>query len=98
MREAQEIKRLGFTQSPRPPVLSRKPAKLDQARLVRVPLQRELREPLAKLSQEPPRILLILKPHDEVVRETHDDHITVCMTTSPPVGPQVEDIVQIDVR
>ena len=47
--------------------------------------------------KEPLRILLILKLHDEVVGETHDDHIPVRVTTSPPLGPQVEDIVQVHI-
>ena len=42
----------------------------------------------------PPRA----ETHDEVVRETHDDHITVRVVTPPPVGPQVEHVMQVHVR
>jgi hypothetical protein len=68
VREAKEIERLGLTQPPRPPTRGREATELDQARLVRVQLQGELREPLTKLGEEPLRILLILETDDEVVR------------------------------
>jgi hypothetical protein len=44
------------------------PTELDQARLVGMQLQAEFREPLAKIVEEPLRILLILEPHDEESR------------------------------
>src|ERR1019366_2596366 len=53
------------------------PPELDQPRLARVQFQTELREPAAQLVQEPFRVFLILEPGDEVVREPHDDHVTV---------------------
>ena len=73
MREAKEIERLGFTQTPCPPTLGGVPAELDQARLLRVQFQRELRESLAEFMKEPLRIVLILKTHDEESRpgESH---------------------------
>ncbi len=37
-------------------------------------------------------------PNHEVVGEAHDDHVTVRVLPSPLLGPQVEHIVQIDVR
>jgi hypothetical protein len=60
-------------------------------------LQTKLREPLAKISEEPFRVSQMLEPGDEVVRETHDDHIPVRAATPPPLGPEVEDVVEIDV-
>jgi hypothetical protein len=93
-----KIERLGLTQPPRPPTRGREATELDQARLVRVQLQGELREPLTKLGEEPLRILLILETDDEVVREPHDDHITARTAASPPVDPQIEDVVEVDVR
>src|SRR6267378_8177451 len=59
--------------------------------------QPKLREPLTKLHQEPLRVLLILEPDDEVVRPAHDDHISTRVPTPPPLGPQVEDVVQVNV-
>ncbi len=97
MREAKEIKRLGSTQTSRPSTRGRIAAELDQACLVRVQLQRKPRKPLTKFSQEPLRIIFLLEPDNEVVGEPHDDHITARVPAPPPVGPQVEDIVQVDV-
>src|SRR6266571_7315540 len=75
VREAEEVERLGLAQAPRPPPPGGEPPELDQARLARMQIQPELREPLAKVVQEPARILVVLKAHDKVVRETHDDHV-----------------------
>ena len=61
-------------------------------------LQPETREPLVKVAQEPPRIVLVLEADDEVVREPHDDHVTVRPRVPPPVGPQVEDVMEVHVR
>ena len=73
------------------------PPELDQPGLVRVQLQPELREPLAKIGQEPLGVLPMLEPDDEVVREPHDDHVTAREPAPPPVGPQVEDVVEVHV-
>ena len=53
VREAQKVERLRLAQTPRCRSLGGAPPELDQPRLVRVQLQPELREPLAKLGQEP---------------------------------------------
>jgi hypothetical protein len=98
MRKAQEVERLRFTQTPLGPLPASVPAELDQPGLVRVQFQPELREPLAKLGQELPRILLLFEADDEIVRPPHDDHITVCVAVPPPVSPQVEDVMQVHVR
>jgi hypothetical protein len=44
------------------------PPELDQARLLAVQFQTELREPLTEICEEPLCVILILKAHDEVVR------------------------------
>ena len=98
MREAEEVERLRLAQTPLCSAPGSTPPKLDQPRLVRMQVQPEPRQPLTKLDQEPPRILFILEPDDEVVSEPHDDHITVRVPASPPVDPLVEDIVQVHVR
>ena len=98
MREAEEIERLRPAEATRLPVSGGEPSELDQTCLVGVQLQRELREPFAKVGLEPLRLLSMLKAHDEVVRETHDDHVPARVAASPLLGPQVEDVVQVDVR
>jgi hypothetical protein len=65
--EAQEIERLRLAQAPRRPVRGGEPPELDQPGLARVQFQAELRQARAKNSKEPPRILLVLEPDDEVV-------------------------------
>jgi hypothetical protein len=57
MRKPQEVERLRSTRTTRLPKPGSVPPELDQPRLVRVQLQPEPRQPLAKLVQEPPRIL-----------------------------------------
>jgi hypothetical protein len=70
---------------------------LDEARLVRVHLQHELRQPLTKVAEELLRISLMLEPVHEVIREAHDDHVTVCVLVSPLPDPPVEDVVEVDI-
>ena len=78
--------------------LGGEPPELDQARLLGVQLQAELREPVAKIRPEPLGVVPMLEPHHEVVSEPHDDHVTARVPPPPLVGPQVEDVVQVDVR
>jgi hypothetical protein len=68
VREAEELERLRFPGPPLLPVRGGEPPELDQPRLAGVQLQPELRKPLAKVMQEPARILVILETQDEVVR------------------------------
>src|SRR6266540_40508 len=97
MREAEKVERLRLAQTPTRPTIGREPAELDQSRLVRVQFQGELREPLAQVPEKPLGVLLMLEPDDEVVGEADDDHVTVRAPPPPPLGPQVEDVVQIHV-
>ena len=63
------------------------PPEFDQSRLVGRQFQAEPREPVAKLIEEPPRIVPMLEADDVVVGEAHDDHITARVPPAPPVGP-----------
>ena len=87
----------GLPVAPGCPVPGSMPPELDQPGLVRVQFQPELREPAAELFQEPLGVIFVLEPDDEVVREPHDDHVTVRVVFPPPVGPQVEDVMQVHV-
>jgi hypothetical protein len=93
VRETKKIERLGPTKPTRRPPSGSMPPEFDQPRLIRVQLQIELREPLPKVDKKPLRISLMLETHNEIITETHNDHITMRIPTSPPVSPQVEDIV-----
>ena len=97
MREAEKVECLrlplpGASAGSRP----RRP-ELDQPRLLGMQLQPKLREALAQLGQEPLGVRPVLKPHDEVVRIPHDDHVAVGLRLPPPLDPEVEHVVQVDV-
>ena len=98
MREPQERERLRFPLAPRRPVPGGTPPELDQPGLTGVQFQPEPGEPAAQLVPEPLGVVPVLEPDDEVVREPDDDHITMRVPLPPPVGPQVQDVVQVHVR
>nr|WP_051490249.1 hypothetical protein [Mycobacterium pseudokansasii] len=87
-----------LAQTPTPAIDDGTPPEFDQPRRLWMQPQPEPREPFALLAEESPRILLVLKPDDEVIGESDDDDISVCVVTSPIVGPQVEHVVQVHVR
>ena len=93
----QEGERLRLTQPPRPTTFGRIVSELDQPRLVRVKLQTELGEPVAKRGKEPVGVVTMVKPDGEIISETHDNDIAARLVASPPIDPQVEDVVQVHV-
>jgi len=36
----------------------------------------------------------MLKAHDEVIREAHDDYLAARVATPPLLDPQIEDVVE----
>ena len=46
---------------------------------------------------EPLGVRTMLKTGNNVVGETHDDHLTVSLPIPPVPGPQIKDVVQVDV-
>jgi len=69
--KAQKVERLQLPQTSRRPPLGRKAAELDQARLVRMQSQRELREPLAQVPHE---LLRVILSSSAVMRTPGDCH------------------------
>ena len=67
VREAQEVEGLRLADSPGLLVAGRVAPELDQPGLVGMQLQSELREPSAKVSQEPLGVTSMLEPDDEVI-------------------------------
>ncbi|CAA9891053.1 hypothetical protein METHB2_330006 [Candidatus Methylobacter favarea] len=61
------------------------------------PRQFELLYALLHLGEEPFGIGSMLEPDDGIIGVTNDNHVPVRLTASPPVRPEVEDGVQIDV-
>ena len=98
MREAQKPQRLRLAETPLLTLLGGEPPKPDQSRLLGVQLQAELREPVAKIRPEPLGVVPMLESHHEVVSKTRDDDVTARVPAPPLVSPQVEDVVQVDVR
>ena len=94
MREAQKVERVRLPEAPYRSSSGGVPAELDQPGLVGVQFQPELREPLTKIGQEPPRIVLILEAHDEESRrgESHppplaEPCVNLSVYTAPIVQP-----------
>ncbi len=98
VREAQEIERLRFRMTTLFSVRRREAAELDEAGLVRVQLQVELREPLAKIMEELLCVTEMLEPAHEVVGEARDDHVATGVPAPPLLDPAVEDVVEVHVR
>ena len=98
MREAEKLERLRLAEPTRLAIPGGVPSELDQPRFLGVQLQAELREPVAQISPEPLGVLPMLKPHHEVISETRDHDVAVRVPSPPLVSPEVEDVVQVDVR
>jgi hypothetical protein len=96
VREPKEIKRLRLPETTSRSAPGGMPPELDQPGLVRVQLQPKLRKPLTKVGQEPPRVLLVLETHREIISEPHDDHVAVREPLPPPLDPQIKDIGRVE--
>ena len=97
VREPQERERFRFPVAPGFSPRGGVPPEFDQPGFVRVQLQAELREPLAQRPLEPLSVVLVLEPCDKIISEPHDDHVTARVMLPPPLGPQVQDVVQVHV-
>ena len=54
--------------------------------------------PVDKRTSSSAGIVPVLEAHDVIVSETQDDHLAARPPTPPPIGPQVEHIVEVHVR
>src|SRR2546426_731468 len=97
MREAEKVEGLRLPVASPPSVVRREAAELDQARLVGMQRQPELREPLAQLGEELRGLLPMFESPDEVIRKAHDHHIAARLLLPPPLGPEIEYVVQVEV-
>jgi hypothetical protein len=98
VRESQEIERFGFPFSSLLPVLFGKSPELNPARFVWVQFQPELSQPFPKLFQEAICIGPRLEPENIIIRVPDDNDIASRALLAPGFHPQVEYIMQIDVR
>ena len=77
---------------------SGEPAELDEAGFVGVQLQGERGQPRLQVAQKPLCIPLVLESDHEIIGVTHDDGVTDRSGAPFLLEPQVEDVVQVDVR
>ena len=98
MRKAEEVERLRLPFSAALPVADRKRTKLQQARFLGMQFELELSESLLQFRLEPFGIRLHLEAHHDVIGEAHDDHVAARPLLTPRLDPQVEDIMEVDVR
>jgi hypothetical protein len=96
--KAQEFEGLRFTEPALFAVLRRMAAELDQAGLVRVQRQRELPQPFVHRVSKAASVALMLEAHDCVIGVPDHDHVARGLAPSPALGPEIENVVEIDVR
>ena len=96
--EPKKVKRLRPSLLPYSTPLGRKAAKLDQSRFVGMQSKPELSEPFPELIQESSRRSNILKAHHTVVGIANYDDVSLPWPFSPVLNPEIEGVVQIDVR
>ena len=97
MNETKEGERLRFAKAVPGSILGRKTAELDQSRLVRMQRERELLHPLLQVDTKALGIRLVLKAADNIVGVAHEDDVAVSVVLTPPLRPQIEDVVEVDV-
>jgi len=98
VREAEEVERCRFPESVLLPMCGRVPAELDQARLLGMQFQGESPQPLAEVAQKPLSVRAMLESHNEVVGVARDDDLAAPVSPAPLLDPQVEGVMQVDVR
>jgi hypothetical protein len=97
VREAEKVEALGLGLAARSPIRRRVAAEFEESRFVRVQRQTEPRESLTQLRQKLLSVVSMFEPPDKVIGEANDDHVAVRLPLSPSVGPEVEDVVEVDV-
>ena len=68
-------------------ILSRKAAEFDEASLVLVQIEPELRKSFAECVLEALGFNSILEANHNVIGKAYDDNVTACLRPAPVVGP-----------
>ncbi len=55
-------------------------------------------ESLFEIFQEGLGFVFVLESDDKIVRVSDDNHIALCGSFPPLVGPKIKDIMQVDIR
>jgi hypothetical protein len=92
-----KLKVSGFAEPASRAVGRRMAAELDDAGLVRVERERKRLEPFPHRLEEAPRVGLVLETEDQIVGVAHDDHVSLGFALAPLRGPEVDDVVEVDV-
>ena len=98
MRQAEKVASLRCALSPPLAPFDCEASTLDQPRFLRMQLQIALSHTFPQCSPEPFGVVPVCEAHDAIVGVAHDDHLSACILPPPSVGPQVQDIVQGDMR
>jgi len=98
VRESQKVERLGLAFPSAFPVPLGIPPELDPARFLRVQFQSKLPQPFPEILPKTVSFRRVLEPQDRIIGLAHDDHVSSCVFLAPRVHPEVEDVVQIDIR
>ena len=72
-------------------------AKLDQSCLVRMQRQRELFHSLPHIRHEASGFTFVLETDDDIIGVAHYDDLTPAMALAPPVCPEIEDVMEVDI-
>ncbi len=96
--ETKKRKRLRFAKTAPRAIPGRVAAELDEASLVRMQRECKLLHPLLQFRVKALGVSLVLKAGDNIVGIAHKNDVTVCVVMTPPLSPQVEDVMEIDVR
>ena len=96
--ESKKVETLRPSQSTFDSVVDRKWTKFDQTRLFRMKCQRELLESRLQLSQKLLGNSKILKSNNEIVGPAYDNDVSAFALRSPLLNPQIEGVVQKDIR
>jgi hypothetical protein len=98
VRQAEEVEGLRFSLAPPPAPVTCPPPKVKEACLVRGQLHVEPVEALPQVAQALLSAVFVLEADDEVVTVAHADDVSPCVPAAPLGGPEVKDIVQVEVR
>ena len=96
--ESEEVEGLGFPAAALGAVGVGKASEFNQAGFLFAQFQVELLQAFAEFRVEPDRVALVLEPHDEVVGIAYEDDLAARHVVSPPVHPEVQGVMQVDVR
>ena len=98
VREAQKREGLRLSLSPLRTVESGEPPEPDQPCLLRMQFQAELRQALPEFFQESFGLRSAFETHHQIVSIPDDNDIALSHFLAPGFGPQVEYVMQVDVR